>query len=109
MSSSGACNSRDRDDDFGAEPSAADSLTVQNSRQPHGRETELTPSIKQCNTVDDLKHVQLLIVFKHPDPAGRNPADPDICRMYDIRHFRNSEPDSGTPLKSTAVVVTSSV
>jgi hypothetical protein len=39
-----------------------------------------------------------LIVFKHPDPAGRNPADPDICRMYDIRHFRNSEPDSGTPL-----------
>ena len=51
-----------------------------------------------------MKHVQLLIVFKHPDPAGRNPADPDICRMYDIRHFRNSEPDSGTPLVVTGLV-----
>ena len=39
-----------------------------------------------------------LIVFKHLVPAGRNPPDPDVCRMSNIRHFRTSGPDSGTPL-----------
>jgi hypothetical protein len=57
-------------------------------------------------TVDDLKHVQLLIVFKHkhPDPAGRNSPHQDVCWMSDIWHFRTSEPDSGTPLVEKCVL-----
>jgi Nucleosome assembly protein (NAP) len=54
---------------------------------------------KQCKTVDNLKHVQLLIVIKHPIPEGRNPPNPDVPYPA-FPDFRTGF--GHTPSKSTA-------